>query len=182
VVVEFAYRPAPVSTTDSVSKLPAVGYNPPDPGGSWTLFVVDVPFFKGATGAENVVVADGVELAARNTDGDIVSSGSGAVPKDDEGGGEDNARYEDDGRSAGANIELLDVEGALSDAGGSCGCVELTATVEFVSETTHVPCQSTLYSFSRTTMFIAAREIPYFVSCDGFSAILNDRWPGRQTQ
>jgi hypothetical protein len=77
---------------------------------------------------------------------------------------------------------LLDVEGELSDAGWSCACVELTATVEFVSETTHVPCQSTLYNFSRTTMSMATRELPYSVSCDGFSAILNDCWPGRQTQ
>lgn len=76
-----------------------------------------------------------VELSARKTDGDEGSGGSGAVP---EGGVEDDARCENDGRSSGVNIELLDVEGAaLSDAGR----VELTMTVEFVSETIHVPCQ-----------------------------------------
>lgn len=33
-VVEFAYMAAPVSTTTIVSELPAVGYNPPVPGGN----------------------------------------------------------------------------------------------------------------------------------------------------
>jgi hypothetical protein len=141
--------PAPISTTDKVSELPAVGYNPPVPGGSCALpvvaaFCIDAPVPKGATGAEAVVVSDAVELAARNTDGNSDSGDSGAVPN---GGGEDNAGFEDEDedeeRSAGANIELLDEEGALSGA----GCVELTATVEFLSETIHVPCQSTLYNF-----------------------------------
>lgn len=125
------------------------------------------------------------KLAARNADDDGDSGDSGAVPNGGEGGGEDTPENEDEGRDAGAgiNIELLDVEDALSDAaaGSSC-CVKLTATGE-LAETIHVPRQPTVYSFSRTTMAIAAREASYqYLSCDGSSAILNDRWPVRQTQ
>jgi hypothetical protein len=95
-------------------------------------------------------VSDDVELPARNTGGNIVPAIGGAVPKGTESEDEGNAGYEDEGWIAEVNIELLEVEGALSDA----GCVELTATVEFLPETIHVPCQPTLYDISRTTMAI----------------------------
>jgi len=95
-VVEFANSPAPVSATDA-SKLPAVGYSPPVPGGSWTesevaaAFCTDAPVPKGATGTECVDVSDDVELPARNTGGNIVPAIGGAVPKGRESGDEVNA-------------------------------------------------------------------------------------------